>query len=599
MVNKTLRKTVYAIAATAFGSTFLVGCVDNSYDLSKDMDLNATIGGQELNLPVSSTAALTMKDILDLNEDESSIKEAKEGEYGLHAGDYVLVQGPDGEPTKTDVEIALVDIDESGLSGSESESVIEFPLVDMGAVEMPTKPITTLLNIKDDNVDPQLLSISEATTEVVLNVKVTFSSEDYHGIASIKTGTKAKFSDRWFLSITDPETMSYARIEDDHTVLFTQDKEFHGGQSAGFTLVINVVKFELGSNKEEGLYAPGHFDMESAVEFEGHMEIQNEETRPGEFATIRLNTATSVESAVLRTVTGKVNPTIDVDPTSVEIKDIPDFLADKDNNLDILNPQIKIDVTNASPVEAFISAKIVATYPADSEKQPMEVTIGDEYKKAPIKLNGDGLTKLCLTQTGDVESGYTPVVVPELSSLLKTIPEKLEVSDINVKANTTKEVTITLGDKYHFETAYEAVVPFQFGPDMVIHYNTTEDNWDTDLDSYNFGSVVLSMDVVNTTPLGMTPEIIALDKDGKEINDVTCTFTPKDNAIKANSTSSISAELKSNGNNLGKMAGVQINFAAKTGAEGKGKTLNANQSLKLNNIKVSIKGGITVDLNEL
>ena len=210
------------------------------------MDLNATIGGQELNLPVSSTAALTMKDILDLNEDDSSIKEAKEGEYGLHAGDYVLVQGPDGEPTKTDVEIALVDIDESGLSGSESESVIEFPLLDMGAVEMPTKPIKTQLNIKDDNVDPQLLSISEATTEVILNVKVTFSSEDYHGIASIKTGTKAKFSDRWFLSITDPETMSYARIEDDHTVLFTQDKEFHGGQDEGFTLVINVVKFELG-----------------------------------------------------------------------------------------------------------------------------------------------------------------------------------------------------------------------------------------------------------------------------------------------------------------------------------------------------------------
>ena len=130
-------------------------------------------------------------------------------------------------------------------------------------------------------------------------------------------------------------------------------------------------------------------------------------------------------------------------PHRLRLKDIPDFLADKDNNLDILNPQIKIDVTNASPVEAFISAKIVATYPADSEKQPMEVTIGDEYKKAPIKINGDGLTKLCLTQTGDVESGYTPVVVPELSSLLKTIPEKLEVSDINVKANTTKEVTIT------------------------------------------------------------------------------------------------------------------------------------------------------------
>lgn len=599
MVNQTLRKTAHAIAATAFGSALLAGCVDNSYDLSKEMDLNVTVGGQELNLPVCSTAALTMKDILDINESDSSIKTAKEGEYGLHEGDYVLIQGTEDEPSQTEINIAVVDIDETGLKGSESYTEISFPLLELGAVEMPTQLIETSLNIADDNVDQQLLSLSQATTDVVLNVNVTFDSEDYHGEASIKAGTKAKFSDRWFLSISDAQTKKYARVENNHTVVFTQDKEFLGGKTEGFTMKIDVLRFELGTEKGEGLYAPGHFDMQSKVEFEGHMEIQNEESRPGHFAKIFLTTATSVERAVLHTVTGRVNPKIEIDPTSVDINDIPDFLSEKDNNLDILNPQIRINVTNASPVEASISARIIATYPADSEKAPQTISIGSKYGKTPVTINGGGKTMLCLTQTGDVETGYTKIVVPELSSLLSTIPQNLEVTDIDIQPNTQKEITINLGDRYHFETEYEAVVPFQFGPNMELHYNTTEDNWDTDLDSYNFGSVVLSMDVVNTTPLGMTPEIIAIDENNNPISDVTCTFTPKDNSIKANSTSTITAELKSNGNNLGKMKGMQINFTAKTGVEGAGKALNEKQSLKLNNIKVSIRGGITINIDEL
>lgn len=601
MLNKSLRKTAYALAASAIGSGILVGCVDNDYDLSKDMDLNVTIGGEELNLPVCSTAPLTMKDILDIDENESSIKQAKQGEYGLNEGDYVLIQKPEGEPTTTDIKIDIVDIDESGLNGSSQKSVIEFPLLDVGDVEMPTQLIQTDMSLVDDNVDTQLKSVIEAETNVRIKVHVTFDSNDYNGVASIKAGTKAKFSDSWFLKINDPATAQFAKIVDDHTVEFTTDKSFVGNRddNTGFDIFIDVIKFELGPNRGEGLWAPGRFDLQSTVDFEGHLAISNTESKPGQFATVELWTYTSVESASLRTVTGTVDPEINVDPTSVDINDIPDFLSDKKNNLDILNPQIKLDVTNSSPVEATISAIIIATYPAESQKEPYTIKIGDKYGKQTVKINRNGKTALCLTQTGQVESGYTPIVVDELSKMLATIPEHLEITDIDVKADDTTPVKFTLGDSYHFETDYEAVVPFQFGPDMELHYSTTADGWDTDLDSYNFDTVHLSMDIENTTPLGMTPRIVAIDENDDEIDDVTCTFIPADNSIKANSTSTISADLKSNTGNLGRMTGIRVKFEAKTGAEGAGKALNANQTLTLKNIKVSIRGGITVDLNEI
>ena len=607
MLNHSLRKTAYIAVASAFGSAMLVGCVDHDYDLSKDMDLNVTLGGEELNLPVSSTAALTIKDILDLDENDSSIKEAKQGEYGLNEGDYVLVQAPDDGPTTTDVKIAQISINKSGLSTSKNHAELEFPLLDLGWVEVPTTKITTDMSLRDDNVDKQLKSVTEAETDVELKVHVTFDSEDYHGIASILSGTKATFSDSWFLSISDPQTKQFIRVVDNHSIEFTQNKTFHGGSDngAGFDIILDVVKFDLGPNYGEGLYEPGKFYLESNVDFEGHMAIDNTESKPMQTAKVFLYTETTVESATLHSVTGTVDPEINVDPTIVNITDIPDFLSDKGNNLDIINPQIKLDVLNTSPVSASISAIIEAVYPADSEKAPVEIKIGEKYNKAPITIKGNGKTSICLTQTGEVEGGYTPYIVSELSDMLSKIPEKLEVKNIDVDVDDTTPVKFNLYSTddpnnlsaiYHFETGYEAVVPFEFGPKMKLNYNTDSD-WDVeDMDKYTFGSVVLTMDVINDTPLTLHPDIYAVDEQGNRNNNVTCKFN-KD--IAGGEKTSLEVELAADDNSLAHVSGIKINFVASTPQEeGLVTRLNAKQNIKLDNIKVSIRDGITVDLND-
>jgi hypothetical protein len=600
MQKPTFKRAAYATTFVALGFISLTGCVDHDYDLSKDIDLNVTIAGDSISLPTSSTAELTMDDLLDLSEN-SSIKKAEQGEYGLDEGDYVLVEEPNS--TKSNVKVNKVVINKSGLTGSATTVEINFPLALTGGVVQPTNDVKTTINLKDDNVDQQLLTASEANCDVKINVHVTYTSSDYNGAAKIKAGTRATFPSNWTLAVLDSKTQELIKTVDNNQIQFKKDVEFHGGSDSGkgFNLIIDVVKLKLGNEQGAGLYKPGHFDLNADIVFNGEMEINNQTSNPGQFANVKLSTTTEVTSATLNSITGTVNPSINVDPTSVTISNIPDFLSNQDNTLGLKNPQIYLTVNNSSPVKASISAKLTAIYPASSNKSAKTIEIGDAYDKTRITINGDSITKICLSQTGtattnDSTNGYPTITVEGLSDLLTTIPERIEISDIKVVPDTQKEVTIMLDHTYEFETAYKAVVPFQFTKDMKLHYTTETDRWQTDFSGYNFKEIHVSMDVDNQTPFGLTPNIIAIGKDGNEMSTLTCTFQEGHTSVAPNGTSTIVGIIKSTGTSLDGLTSIKIDLTAHSDGD---KTLNANQTVQLTNINVSVHGGVTVDLDKI
>lgn len=85
-------------AALCMAVISLSSCVDNDYDLTEDIDLNMTLGGNMITLPSSSTDKITLDQIFDI-DDGSSIKAAESvGQYGLkNIGDYALVQSGHAE----------------------------------------------------------------------------------------------------------------------------------------------------------------------------------------------------------------------------------------------------------------------------------------------------------------------------------------------------------------------------------------------------------------------------------------------------------------------------------------------------------------------
>lgn len=52
-------------ALSLFG---MVSCVDNDYDLSKDIDMSVTVGGNDLTIPASDTKDITLEKIFGLEE---------------------------------------------------------------------------------------------------------------------------------------------------------------------------------------------------------------------------------------------------------------------------------------------------------------------------------------------------------------------------------------------------------------------------------------------------------------------------------------------------------------------------------------------------
>ncbi len=587
------------IAGIVLGSLAFTGCVDHDYDLSKDMDLNVTIGGESIYLPASSTGYLTVDNILDLGSGSSiraiSQQDITNGEnYGLALGDYVLVQ--DAADTHSTVNIEQIRISDTELN---SEG-ITVPFA-AGLSYTMNADFTSHLSLSEDNVDLCVKSAEEATTDLELLFNLKYTSELYRGNITINRGYSIDFSDKWIVSIEDSETASFARMEGEHKLVFTSAVKV--GYETPFSLKVKVNRFILGDAKGEGLYEPGHFLLNSDIAFTGDVSI-DDTTADHQIGAVDINADIFVTKALILGITGVVDPEINIDNTQVRINDIPDFLSSDDNNLDLSDPQIYFTVENQSPVSATVTAVLTGTY--SNAKAPVNIYIGewpDQNGTEKITIR-PGMNKICLSRTGaNHGSGIVEVKVPQLGNLLTTIPDEIAISDIEMKV-VQEPVTFVLSAPgepgYEFDANYAAVVPLSFSDNMKLVYEDNDQGWDEEFEKYNFNTVIINLDVNSTVPLILVPDADLTKADGSVFSNVDIDVDGEVAAgsISTPSTSHLVLTVHSKGDNLAGLNGVRYKFTAKAGQNTNGVVLNKNQNLKFENIKIAIKGGVTVDLND-
>lgn len=586
------------LSVITIASVSLTSCVDHDYDLSKDMDLNVTLGGEIIYLPASSTGNLTMDNILDLGSESSiksiTAKDVADGKnYGLKEGDYVLIQNAD--PTYSSVKLEQVHLKNTQFISDG----VTIPFASGSEFTMPAN-FTSDMSITDNEVDKNLISVNEAVTDMSMVFDVYYTSEIYSGVITINRGYRIEFSEDWDVSITDPATLKFAKMTDNHTLEFTTDTSFDIHTPLDFR--INVTRFRLGDSKGEGLYAPGHFQLDTSINFVGDVSI-DDNTQSSQIGAIDMNATLTVEDAVLLSVTGVVDPNIDIKDTTVAIEDVPDFLSADDNNLDIANPQVYFTVNNGSPVSVSFTAILRSVY---EDKSPVDVYIGkwDNGEGTREIIIRPGLNRICLSRTGEnSDHNVTNVEVPEISTLLSTIPDEILITDVDASV-VQEPVTFALAAAdepgYEFETSYEAVVPIAFGNEFRITYDDTETGWDEDFEKYNFNQVVVSMDVVNCIPLSLKPDAELLYGNGHIFDNVTIDVDGEviAGSISAPATSHITITAVSHGENLKGLDGIRYLFSASTTDDAKDVILNKNQTLRFENVKIAIKGGVTIDLND-
>lgn len=593
---KSLHQVMNLTAVLLAAGLTVTGCVDNKYDLDQ-LDKTVTVGG-DLTLPGSSTGTYTLGEVLDLKPN-SAIRPVAAGEYGLQAGDYVLEQNT--KPTGSSIDVPAVNL--TDIKGSQVKvNIPNIPCgIPGGGIQEVPLDVEATAKLATSNVDPTITALTALTCDVPIEIVLGYNSPDYNGDIVFQNGYMISFDKSWTLAITDAATADFLEFVpgSTHQLRFKKTMTVNKNNKLNIRLKLNQLDFSklpAGQGFVPGKNgAAGSFALSAAINLDGNVTVDLGALSSlplGKKTNIEIVTDAKVVSATLTSFSGKIDPKININNTSFTINDIPDFLSDNGNCLDIANPMFNVSVENTSPIAVELGATITAY---KDGKATAVVKIGAPATEA-IVLEGNGSTKLCLSPSGKAEAGAKGIKVANLGSLLNTVPDRIEITDIKAQA-VDRSYTLQLGRNYTFSSSYNVVVPLSFGKDMRLNYSTTDTGWNSDLGKYSFNEAVISLNVDNTIPLDMVPDVVLLDKNGKQFGGVQVTITGNVAAGSLDKPTQSQIKISVSGKQLDGLDGMRLDFTAKSNPNYLGVNLNEKQSLRFTDLKLGIKGGVTIDLN--
>lgn len=587
MLNTKKRPLIAAaLLLTSFGIT--TSCIDNSYDLNKDIDMTISAGGEHLAIPVGYTEKITLDKIIEL--DEGDDLQIVDGEYHLLKKDNI-------DETNTSVKLVTVE---------ESLNPIE-PIKVLNNQEYDIKHEVLFENIgTEDVIEAQAHGIDKAVIEI--------------GSLTADTPTKLTLS----FKIETTNTIMYDRVTiGNMTITFPDFIKFEGGQSGlnGQTLTItNEIIYKNNPTFTKSLsiakysFGEKYGDGNKIKEENGDRILKIEEEK----ITIKTNgivygaqgsgslsitpTVTLEEMAVSE-VYGTIQPDIDVKPTEVELNNLPDFLQDDEIRLDITNPVFSFNANN--PLNTDVEMDGVLTGYKDGKVTKI-VKIGSGNGGASITLKPSGDKQQTISIVRDeqtvVEANATKVVVPNLNDIIETIPDHINV-ELKPAVKTEQYYTVNLGQDYTLNSAYDIDIPLSFGSNLKIVYEETLDNFDLDLEDVDIKKAVLSINAVNTIPLAMeikNDNVSALDANGNVIKDIDVTVEgtiteSKDGKTEVSSALNVNLNETAEGA-ISKLDGLKLKITAVPG-QATDVQLLSTQWMQLKDMKLKIPNGIKVDLN--
>ena len=584
MLNTKKRPLIAAaLLLTSFGIT--TSCIDNSYDLNRDIDMTISAGGEHLAIPVGYTEKITLDKIIEL--DEGDDLQIVDGEYHLLKKDNI---------DETNTSVKLVTVNESSnpiepiriISGNHDSDVYDI-LISNAESE-------GFINAEAHGVDKAVIEIGSLAADMptTLTLKLKLSGEISTSL--VKVGT---------MTITFPNFIQFEKENglNGQTLTMT-DVQIE--PYSGFTKELKINKYVFGKEYGEG----NRVDEENGDRI---LKIENQEIKidmqginvadPSGNGSLNITPTITLAEMAVSEVYGTIQPDIDVKPTEVELNNLPDFLQDDEIRLDITNPVFSFNANN--PLNTDVEMDGVLTGYKDGKVTKI-VKIGSGNGGASITLKPSGDKQQTISIVRDeqtvVEANATKVVVPNLNDIIETIPDHINV-ELKPVVKTEQYYTVNLGQDYTLNSAYDIDIPLSFGSNLNIVYEETLDNFDLDLEDVDIKKAVLSINAVNTIPLAMeikNDNVSALDANGNVIKDIDVTVEgtiteSKDGKTEVSSALNVNLNETAEGA-ISKLDGLKLKITAVPG-QATDVQLLSTQWMQLKDMKLKIPNGIKVDLN--
>ena len=558
-----------------------VSCVDNKYDLDKDIDMTINVGGEYLTIPAGSTDTTFLSKIIEVEEGDMLQPDVTTHVYHLTKKDDISV-----EPTV----VAQVTI--NGAETSLEKGLAEFSIGDEveATVDVELDESNSLEAVADD-IDEALKELGALEAQTPATMTVTFEFDGGLKFDEVKAkNLKVKFPD--FLVFEKGEVEEGNTLTLNETLSTTPRK-------------LNVIGYRFGDKPGEGIpVVDGNISIKKEVFMQGVVQVVNA-SGSGE---LKMTMYVTLDEMTVNSVTGVIQLNIKAETTKIELNDLPDFLKDEDTRLDITNPVILLKADN--PLETDVEIDAVLTPKKNNVNiEGHEVKIGTGYGQNKVALI-PGTNIIALSRTGEcsIEGVTENIKVEDINNLLETIPDDI---DVNLQPIVRNEnyYNAELGKEYDLPASYEGDVPLSFEQGLnIVYTDSVQDlNKDlNDLDKVSLKNAKIMLSVDNAIPLKLqlkAENVQIKDVYGNELTAVKKTMEEDKQYVTESTdgekpaTSELVLSLTSDDTAfLSKIDRICFKITAVPGSA-TGVPLKDTQWLKVTSVKLSVPGGVNVDLN--
>lgn len=554
-----------------------VSCVDNKYDLDKDIDMTVNVGGEHLTIPAGSSDTAYLSKIIEVEEGDILQPDAATRVYHLTKKDDI-----DVKPT-TVKEVTI-----SSANTKLTKKLIESSTGASGSVTTDLD-VENTLTAEANDIDKALIELGALGAKTPVDLTLTFEFNDEVTFSSVTAKN---------LEIQLPDFLMFEKGEvEEGNKLILNDEELKNEQK-----VLHVIGYKFGEKAGEGEKP----DENRTITIDGKVTMKGEvETLvTGGSGSLEMTMHVTLGEMTANSVTGVIQPNIDAETTNIELNDLPDFLKDEETRLDITNPVILLIANN--PLETPVEVDAVLT--------PLKNNTVVTGKSVEVG-NGDivlvpGANVIALSRTGESSvNGVTDnVKVEDINNLLEIIPDDIEV-DLQPVVRNENYYTVELGKPYDMPSSYEVDVPLSFEQGLNIVYNDSVQDLNkdlNDLDKVGLKNVKVILSVDNAIPLKLqlkAENVQIKDVYGNELSAVKKTIEEDKQYVAESAdgekpaTSELVLSLTSDDTAfLSKIDRICFKITAVPGSA-TGVPLKDTQWLKVTSIKLSVPGGVNVDLN--
>lgn len=493
----TFRHTIRRYGATVvacLGITGLMISCDSDFDLS-NINTDITVGGS-IAAPIGTTDTLTVSRLINLTD---HLVVDEDGAYALTT---------DGN---TQMDINRVDpIDIKNMSAAPAHFSIDVPLI---SGTLPSVSLTTPVHVAMD-------------IDALQNLPVEVEKLSHLSISPVATNIVFRLSAPGLSKISNAEVKNF-------TIDFPDLIEFGSG-IAGMDYATNRLtlnrKFAADGSLSVSLPIIG---LRQLPEIKNHqMAVKEQVVCDGTFD----GTATNVSYADLQgmeltlgydvpdfrvtDITGTVNANVEINPQTIAMGDLPDIVTDEETSLNLNAVCLILDVTNPVGIPFNADMKLRAL---DKNGNYINETV-----TARVSLAAAGsepkVSQILITNNEKFSfPGYTKVMVPNLSALLRKVPDRIEIT-ATVAADKSVEHHLVLGQPYKSGIDYHAYVPFDFGEGSRIVYRETINDLADDMKDFSDKvknlEVEVDANIFSTLPFAAAITMTPRDAQGADLSDV-------------------------------------------------------------------------------